>query len=179
LLWAIAILELLTVAALWLAMQRLRRWKEQILYSNSVLNSNSHLDQVATRQENAAAVRQIVGEELAGIRENLRLVRERGDLRELVRREACGRRLPETPAPNGRYAEFVEFLQSLDHENDGAGGYLAAHLHRIARTFSMTPEPFQTGRALELGAYMLMTPALGCLLRYREVRGHISVRAEG
>ena len=59
----------------------------------------------------------------------------------------------------------------MDMPDDSARQYLEIHLARIVRTLSVTPLPGQTGRVLELGAYMHMTPALQCVLGYREVRG--------
>jgi SAM-dependent methyltransferase len=159
--------------ALWLALKRQRRWKEQILHSVALLESNSHQDQIATRGETVAIAEsgQQMLRELAGIRDDLRLLRERGDLRDLVKKYAKCAWLEETPGPNQRYAEMVEFLQSLDHPNEASKEYLTIHLHRTARTLALAPPPLQTGRALELGSYMYMTPALGCVLGYREVRG--------
>jgi hypothetical protein len=139
--------------------KRLRRWKEQILHRISVLDSNRHNDQLVTRAETAAIAES-----------GQKILRERGDLRDLVEKHAECAWLEETPGPNQKYAEYVEFLQSLDHPNEASREYLAVHFHRIARTLALAP-PLQTGRALELGAYMYMTPALGCVLGYREVRG--------
>jgi SAM-dependent methyltransferase len=168
---AFGLIQVATIMAIWLAVRRLRRWKEQILHSIAVLESNSHQDQIATRSETVAIVEQRIGRELAGIREHLRLLREQGDLRELVKRHAECSRLEATPGPNDRYAECVAFLQSLDHAKEASREYLTAHLHRTARTLALAPPPLRTGRALELGSYMYMAPALGCLLGYGEVRG--------
>ncbi len=104
-------------------------------------------------------------------REELHRLREQGDLRDLVKRHAECDRLEATPGPNDRYAECVGFLRSLDHATEASREYLSTHLHRTARTLALAPPPLHTGRALELGAYMYMTPALGCVLGYREVRG--------
>lgn len=72
--------------------------------------------------------------------------------------------------PPGRYDELVAFLHSLDFPDD-ARRYLEIHVHRIARTLTLVPPPRRTKRVLELGTYMQMTPALGCVLGYEEVRG--------
>ena len=171
---AFGLIQVVTIMAVWLALKRLRRWKEQILHGIAVLESNSHQDRIATRGETGATVEmaeQRIGGELAVIREDLRLLREQGDLRDLVKRHTECARLEATPGPNHRYAECVEFLQSLDHANEASKEYLSTHLHRTARTLALAPPPRHTGRALELGAYMFMTPALGCVLGYREVRG--------
>ncbi|HYZ83782.1 MAG TPA: methyltransferase domain-containing protein, partial [Bryobacteraceae bacterium] len=74
------------------------------------------------------------------------------------------------PPPN-RYQEIRDFVWSIDLPTPEAREYLKKHLHRIARTLTLVPEPFQTKRVLELGAYMQMTPALQCVLNYEEVRG--------
>jgi len=73
-----------------------------------------------------------------------------------------------------RFDEAAAFLRSLDGEGEDpeAGrAYLETHLPRLARTLDITPLPQTTRRALELGAYMQMTPALQCVLGYEEVRG--------
>ena len=51
------------------------------------------------------------------------------------------------------------------------GNYLEIHIPRIARTLTLVPPPLSSGRVLEMGAYMQMTPALQCVLGYTEVRG--------
>jgi SAM-dependent methyltransferase len=170
---AFGLIQAVAIFALWLALKRLRLWKEQILHSVSVLESSSRQDQLAARAETVALAQsgQEMLRELAGIRDDLRRLRERGDLRNLVKKHAECAWLEETPGPNHRYTEFVEFLQSLDHPNVASKEYLTIHLRRTARTLALAPPPLQTGRALELGTYMYMTPALGCVLGYREVRG--------
>jgi hypothetical protein len=73
-----------------------------------------------------------------------------------------------------RFDEAAAFLRSLDGEGEDpeAGHrYLEIHLPRLARTLDITPAPEATRRALELGAYMQITPALQCVLGYEEVRG--------
>lgn len=78
--------------------------------------------------------------------------------------------LPEIEVPEGRRQyEIRTFLLTLEQPNEDAKKYLKTHLERIVRTLSLVPEPRSTRRVLELGAYMQMTPALGCLLGY-EVR---------
>ena len=74
-------------------------------------------------------------------------------------------------APGERYDEVKDFVRSIDQPDQSARNYLEIHLDRIARTMSMVPAPKRTGRALELGAYMHMTPALHCVFEYEEVRG--------
>ncbi|HEV8147949.1 MAG TPA: methyltransferase domain-containing protein [Bryobacteraceae bacterium] len=70
-----------------------------------------------------------------------------------------------------RYDEIVKFVRSMDQPDDAARGYLEIHVPRIGRTLGLVPPPQSSGRVLELGAYMQMTPALQCVLGYREVRG--------
>lgn len=69
-----------------------------------------------------------------------------------------------------RYEEIQIFLRNLDLENPDSRGYVDTHFERIARTLTLVPPPGLTRRVLELGAYMQMTPALGCVLGYEEVR---------
>jgi SAM-dependent methyltransferase len=73
--------------------------------------------------------------------------------------------------PANRSDEIQAFLRSLDQRDEGARTYLEIHMRRIARTLTLTPPPFRTGRALELGTYMHMAPALGQVFGYGEVRG--------
>jgi SAM-dependent methyltransferase len=49
--------------------------------------------------------------------------------------------------------------------------YLEKHIPRLARTVALVPPPQGTGRVLELGCYMQLTPLLDRLCGYREVRG--------
>lgn len=73
--------------------------------------------------------------------------------------------------PLSRQAEIEAFLRGLDYPDEGARRYVEIHLERFVRTLTMVPPPSKTGRVLELGAYMQMTPVLGCVLGYKEVRG--------
>ena len=73
--------------------------------------------------------------------------------------------------PANRTDEIQAFLRSLDQRDEGALTYLEIHMGRIARTLSLTPPPFQTGKALELGTYMHMAPTLARVFGYSEVRG--------
>ena len=77
-----------------------------------------------------------------------------------------------TRPPQPRLAREIEqFVRAIDMPDQDARNYLEIHMARIVRTLSITPPPGNTGRVLELGAYMHMTPALQCVLGYREVRG--------
>jgi len=62
-------------------------------------------------------------------------------------------------------------LQSLDLPDQAARQYFKKHLPRLARTLTLTPSPRTSGRILELGCYMQLTPFLKRLKGYREVRG--------
>ncbi|HEY4360385.1 MAG TPA: methyltransferase domain-containing protein [Bryobacteraceae bacterium] len=80
--------------------------------------------------------------------------------------------------PRLRYDEIVSFVRSMDQPDDGARRYLEIHIPRIGRTLGLVPPPApsdsdlgHSGRILEMGAYMQMTPALQCVLGYKEVRG--------
>jgi SAM-dependent methyltransferase len=78
---------------------------------------------------------------------------------------------PEVIPPRERYDEIVTFVRSMDQPDEGARQYLEIHVPRIGRTLGLVPPPKSSGRVLEMGAYMQMTPALKCVLGYREVRG--------
>jgi SAM-dependent methyltransferase len=75
--------------------------------------------------------------------------------------------------PRLRFDEIVAFVRSMDLPDDGARRYLEVHIPRIGRTLGLVPQPQpgRSGRILEMGAYMQMTPALQCVLGYKEVRG--------
>ena len=73
--------------------------------------------------------------------------------------------------PRDRYDEIVVFVRSLDLPDPEARQYLENHIARIGRTLTLVPPPARSRRALEMGAYMHMTPALQCVLGYAEVRG--------
>jgi SAM-dependent methyltransferase len=73
--------------------------------------------------------------------------------------------------PRRRYDEIARFVRSMDQPDEAARGYLEIHIPRIARTLGLVPDPKTSKRVLEMGAYMQMTPALQCVLGYKEVRG--------
>jgi len=82
----------------------------------------------------------------------------------------------ETVPPRRLYDEITAFVRLIDQPDEGARQYLEIHIPRIARTLGLVPEPRgsaggSSGRVLEMGAYMQMTPALQCVLGYQEVRG--------
>jgi SAM-dependent methyltransferase len=62
-------------------------------------------------------------------------------------------------------------LRQLPAPDDDARQYLAKHIPRLARTLALVPPPAATGRVLELGCYLQITPFLKRLCGYREVRG--------
>jgi len=64
-----------------------------------------------------------------------------------------------------------EALDGIPMPSDGARAYLKKHIPRLARTLALVPPPGSTGRVLELGCYMQITPLLDRLCGYREVRG--------
>jgi SAM-dependent methyltransferase len=73
--------------------------------------------------------------------------------------------------PADRMDEIQAFLRSLDQRDEGARTYLEIHMGRIARTLTLVTPPLRTRRALELGTYMHMAPALQSVFGYGEVRG--------
>src|SRR6202521_314677 len=82
------------------------------------------------------------------------------------------RSVPQSTHPPGRRQDEIRsFLLTLDQPSEDARAYLGMHLERITRTLSLVPEPGTTRHVLELGAYMQMTPVLGCVLGYDQVRG--------
>jgi SAM-dependent methyltransferase len=62
-------------------------------------------------------------------------------------------------------------LRELPMPDEGGRQYLLKHVPRLARTLALVPPPQATGRALELGCYMQITPLLDRLCGYKEVRG--------
>ncbi|MDP9341851.1 MAG: class I SAM-dependent methyltransferase [Actinomycetota bacterium] len=72
--------------------------------------------------------------------------------------------------PPSRAQEFEAFLRSLDLPENGLT-YLEESMARLVQTLMRVPPGTKSDKVLELGAYMQMTPALGRLLEYGEVRG--------
>ncbi len=62
-------------------------------------------------------------------------------------------------------------LHNMPMPDEGGRQYLEKHIPRLARTLALVPPPETTGRVLELGCYMQITPLLDRLCGYREVRG--------
>ncbi len=64
-----------------------------------------------------------------------------------------------------------EQLESLDVPGGAARDYFKRHLSRLARTLALASRPRTSGRILELGCYMQLTPFLECWRGYPSVRG--------
>jgi SAM-dependent methyltransferase len=62
-------------------------------------------------------------------------------------------------------------LHNLKMPNEGAQSYLEKHIPRLSKTLALVPPPQRTGRVLELGCYMQITPFLSRLCGYHDVRG--------
>jgi len=72
------------------------------------------------------------------------------------------------PPPTG---EMAEYIRAYCHERPDDAGYVETHLTRLLRTLELTPPGGPNDSALEMGAYMHITPALADKLGYGEVRG--------
>jgi SAM-dependent methyltransferase len=97
-------------------------------------------------------------------------------LRALVR--WVNRNLPEVPVADDlarfdreklRRAEAA--LRTMKMKDADGDRYLAKHIPRLSKTLALVPPPQQTGRVLELGCYMQITPLLQRFCGYKEVRG--------
>jgi SAM-dependent methyltransferase len=75
------------------------------------------------------------------------------------------------PFDQAKLKAAEEALSGFEMPDAGAKAYLAKHIPRLARTLALVPPPQSTGRVLELGCYMQITPLLQRLCGYREVRG--------
>jgi SAM-dependent methyltransferase len=84
---------------------------------------------------------------------------------------SSSRRHFEEPFDRKRLQEAEEALRRMPAENEGAKAYLEKHIPRLARTLALVPPRQNTGRVLELGCYMQITPLLERICGYREVRG--------
>jgi SAM-dependent methyltransferase len=62
-------------------------------------------------------------------------------------------------------------LRDMPVPSAGAKAYLEKHIPRLARTLALVPPPQSTGRVLELGCYMQITPLLQRVCGYKEVCG--------
>jgi len=62
-------------------------------------------------------------------------------------------------------------LRTMKMKDADGDRYLAKHIPRLSKTLALVPPPQQTGRVLELGCYMQITPLLSRFCGYKEVRG--------
>jgi SAM-dependent methyltransferase len=62
-------------------------------------------------------------------------------------------------------------LRTMKMKDADGDRYLAKHVPRLSKTLALVPPPQQTGRVLELGCYMQITPLLERFCGYKEVRG--------
>ncbi|HTQ56258.1 MAG TPA: methyltransferase domain-containing protein [Bryobacteraceae bacterium] len=76
-----------------------------------------------------------------------------------------------------RLKQSAEALRAMPMPDAGSASYLAKHVPRLARTLALVPPPQKTGRVLELGCYMQITPLLERFCGYGEVRGAYYGRA--
>ena len=60
-----------------------------------------------------------------------------------------------------------EALRVLPVPDEDSRRYLEKHIPRLARTMALVSPPGETGRVLELGCYMRITPLLERLSGYR------------
>jgi SAM-dependent methyltransferase len=88
------------------------------------------------------------------------------------------RHLPPWPLPSDenqfdrerlRAAETA--LRGMNMPDADGDRYLAKHIPRLSKTLALVPPPRNSGRVLELGCYMQITPLLERVCGYKEVRG--------
>jgi len=70
-----------------------------------------------------------------------------------------------------RLKQSEEALAGMPMPDESAAAYLKKHIPRLTRTLALVPPAQTTGRVLELGCYMQITPLLDRVCGYREVRG--------
>jgi SAM-dependent methyltransferase len=75
------------------------------------------------------------------------------------------------PFDEAKLKATEEALRQLPTPDANARAYLDKHVPRLARTLALVPPPQSTGRVLELGCYMQITPLLQRICGYHEVRG--------
>src|ERR1700683_195538 len=57
-------------------------------------------------------------------------------------------------------ADLETALRKLQPDDPAAASYFEKHLPRLKKALSLVPRPSGSGRALELGCYLQMTPVL-------------------
>lgn len=72
---------------------------------------------------------------------------------------------------SGTAASLEDYILGYCSQSAEAEEYARGHLARLVKTLEMTPAGGPGDRALEMGAYMQVTPALHHRLGYGEVRG--------
>ena len=77
---------------------------------------------------------------------------------------------PEPPAPPPA-SDLGDYIRGYCHDRPDDAVYVETHLTRLVKTLEMTPPGGPEDSALEMGAYMHITPALKYKLGYGEVRG--------
>jgi SAM-dependent methyltransferase len=97
-------------------------------------------------------------------------------VRDLLRRlnyhlTPVGRESAAEPFDAAKLMAAAEALHQLQMPDEGGRQYLLKHIPRLSRTLALVPPPAETGRVLELGCYMQITPLLQSLCGYREVHG--------
>jgi SAM-dependent methyltransferase len=87
-------------------------------------------------------------------------------------------RLPDLPVTDdmarfdqGRLRQAETALRTMKMRDADGDRYLAKHIPRLSKTLALVPPPQSTGRVLELGCYMQITPLLERFCGYKEVRG--------
>jgi SAM-dependent methyltransferase len=83
---------------------------------------------------------------------------------------ARGSPMPAPAAPDDLEAAAQQ-LRMLDLPDGKTREYFEKHLPRLARTLALIPKPKTSGRILELGCYLQITPFLKLWRGYREVLG--------
>jgi SAM-dependent methyltransferase len=78
---------------------------------------------------------------------------------------------PTEPFDASALKSAEDALRQMPTPDANARAYLDKHIPRLAKTLALVPPPESTGRVLELGCYMQITPLLQRVCGYREVRG--------
>ena len=78
---------------------------------------------------------------------------------------------PTTPAAPDPHDELAAEIRSWVQERPSDAEYVETHLTRLVKTLEITPPARNGDAALEMGAYLHVTPSLSRRLGYSEVRG--------